>query len=525
MADCALGERFLPFARAFGRPACSFVDGGPLTGGRLGPIGRRVATIAGFPAAGDAHAEERRCLAGAAARRGTTTTATAERFVPGLRQGQGVLFSGRAFGVEVDFTRGDPRREGQRAHHEKDEGANDYHRPVESPAVAARIHPKGQGKIAMAETLDERPSRAAGRCLVLLGLLAICFFAITSTPASAAAPTHKLIWGPADAAAFNTYADLGAGLYEITINWSRVAPTRPAEPTNPDDPAYQWTPAVEEAIRNAEVHGIQVVVEVSGAPSWANGGRPWRWAPRNPQTYADFVAAASKRWPQVHYWQIWGEPTRRANFMPLAKHVQGIDLTRAERRGPELYARILDAAYVALKAVNPENMVIGGNTFSGGDIRPLAFIKALRLPDGRPPRMDLFGQNPFGYRRPDLSKPALNPTSGIADFCDLDVLAHYLDLYLSRAGRNPQPLRLFLSEYFVPTDHSNFEFNYWVSRRTAGNWVAAALKITRDWHRIFTLGWFELYDEGPNSEGTEVNRGLLTWDHHPKPAYYAFKNG
>jgi hypothetical protein len=374
-------------------------------------------------------------------------------------------------------------------------------------------------------TLDEvaETSRRLRSCLLAILLLAtLCLWPVSRS--SAAVSTNKLIWGPTDEKAFDTYADLGAGLYEFTVNWARVAPTQPQNPTDPSDPAYEWTPAVDEAIANAQRRGIQVVLTIMGAPGWANGGRPWRWAPTAPQDFADFAAAASKRWPQVHYWQIWGEPSRRQNFMPLA-HAEGLQLTPQQRRGPERYSQILDASYVALKNVNPANLVIGGNTYSGGDIRPLAFIKAMRLPNGRPPRMDLYGQNPFGYRRPVLSADQMNPEGGVADFSDLDVVAEYIDRYLSRAGRNPQKLRLFLSEYFVPTDHPNFEFNYWVSRQTAKSWLADALKITRSWHRIYTLGWFELYDEAPNDEGTEVNRGLLTYQGHPKPAYYAFKNG
>ncbi|MGC1165451.1 MAG: hypothetical protein WA862_05020 [Solirubrobacterales bacterium] len=333
-----------------------------------------------------------------------------------------------------------------------------------------------------------------------------------------------MIWGPTDAAAFDTYADLGAGLYEITINWSRIASARPTDPTDPTDPAYQWTPAVDEAIANARAHGIQVVLLVAGAPGWANGGRPWRWAPKDPQDYADFMTAAAKRWPEVHHWQIWGEPTRKANFMPLAR-ARGLELTPYQSRGPQLYAEILDASYVALKAVNPANLVIGGNTFSGGDIKPLAFIKALRLANGRPPRMDLYGQNPLGYRRPDLGTGLINESSGVADFCDLDVVVQYIDQYLSRAGRNPHEIGLFLSEYFVPTDHANTEFNYWVTKRTAASWLRAGFGITRDWSRVYTLGWFQLHDEAPDGEGTEVNRGLLTYKGKKKPAYYAFKAG
>lgn len=355
---------------------------------------------------------------------------------------------------------------------------------------------------------------ALAACLALLGLAA---------SAGAAVSTHKLIWGPPDEKSFDTYANLGAGLYEITVNWSLIAPTKPGHATDPADPAYHWTPAVDEAIANAQKHGMQVVLEVTGAPGWANGGRAWRFAPKNPQDYADFVAAASKRWPAVHYWQIWGEPTRRPNFMPLPNHVFGLELTPAQRRGPELYAQILDAAYGSLKAVNPANLVIGGNSYSGGDIRPLAFVKALRLPNGKPPRMDMYGQNPFGFRRPDLSQDLLKPGSGVADFCDLDVLVEYIDRYLSRAGVNRGKLPLFMSEYFVPTDHANVEFNYWVSKKTAAAWLTDAFEIAASWKRIYTLGWFQLEDEAPNGKGTEVNRGLLTYRGAKKPAYYAFK--
>ena len=54
--------------------------------------------------------------------------------------------------------------------------------------------------------------------------------------------------------------------------------------------------------------------------------------------------------------------------------------------------------------------------------------------------MDMYGQNPFGYRRPNLSTGLMSQTSGVADFSDLDVVAHYLDKYLARDGRD-QKLR------------------------------------------------------------------------------------
>jgi hypothetical protein len=55
-------------------------------------------------------------------------------------------------------------------------------------------------------------------------------------------------------------------------------------------------------------------------------------------------------------------------------------------------------------------------------------------------------------------------------------------------GRH-SPIRLFLAEFTLPTDHANHEFNFWVTRKVQANWLAAALRITRRWSRIYALGW------------------------------------
>lgn len=227
-------------------------------------------------------------------------------------------------------------------------------------------------------------------------------------------------------------------------------------------------------------------------------------------------------------WMIWGEPSKRANFMPLTPEKRKSSesrrpgtLTSAVRKGPRLYARILDASYTALKRVSSENLVIGANTFTAGDVSPFNFIRAMRLPNGRPPRMDLYGHNPFSARRPDLSKPPLG--YGFADYSDLDTLAGWIDRYLK--GSSKRPLKLFLSEYTAPSDHSNFEFNFFVTRKTQASWLASAFRIARGWKRIYTLGWLALYDDPPRADGLEVARGLLDYQGNKKPSYDAYRRG
>ena len=92
-------------------------------------------------------------------------------------------------------------------------------------------------------------------------------------------------------------------------------------------------------------------------------------------------------------------------------------------------------------------------------------------------------------------------------------------------SRRKRP-KLFLSEFFAPTDHFNHEFNFYVSRRDPGQLAhVPRCGSRRRWSRIYTFGWYELYDEPPRPRGDEVNRGLIDIDGRKKPSYYAYKNG
>jgi hypothetical protein len=363
------------------------------------------------------------------------------------------------------------------------------------------------------------------RILAPASVAALAIALIAPRPAPADVTRKKSLWGPATVAGvsqFPIYADLGAGIWQSGLSWADVARRRPAHPTDPHDAAYAWPAGLDAAIADAKAHGIAVALLAMRTPAWANGGRSAAWAPRSPRAYARFLAAAARRYPAVRHWIIWGEPTQSANFQPLQPD-HGRRLTGAGLRGPRIYARMLDRAYGALKAVNPANLVIGGNSFTVGAVAPQHWIEALRLPSGRPPRMDLYGHNAFSARRPLLSQPPL--LRGYADFGDLDTLAGWLDRDLKGARPDGRRLKLFLSEMTFPTDHTNVEFNFWLTRATQASWITDALRATRTWSRIYTFGYLGLYDDPLRPDGQQVERGLIERDGTRKPAYEAFKRG
>lgn len=296
-----------------------------------------------------------------------------------------------------------------------------------------------------------------------------------------------------------------------------IAPKRrPKNPTNWRDPAYEWPSYLTEAIREAKRHGMVTTIQIIGAPKWANGGRKWNYPPNRPSDYGDFAAAISERYPEVRHWMVWGEANSKRAFSMVvdAPMTSRTKLNAKQARAPRHYAEILDAAYVALKDVNKRNLVIGGNTYlSSGHpvVRPYQWIRYLRLPNGSRPRMDMWGHNPYSFRRPNLE--AQPSPRGRVDFSDLGRLANSLD----RTFPGP-PLRLYLSEWGVPTGlDQDLEFE--VDPDTAVKWVNSAFEIVREWDRIYTLGWSVPVDTDRNPQG------LLDMDLEAKPTYKAFKDG
>lgn len=357
----------------------------------------------------------------------------------------------------------------------------------------------------------------------LLGPIVITLLLVIATitlavSVDAQATPLKAMWGPSlrnGQSLFPTYRELGVGIYEEDLNWYQVATRRPKNPRDPNDPAYVWPAGLTQAVAEAQRYHMQVALQIIGAPSWANGGKPWNWAPSNPQDYANFAIAASKRYPSVHLWMIWGEPSRSHNFEPLDPVKPFAKLNVHQRSAPHRYARILDAAYGALKSVSRSNLVIGGMTYTTGNISTQQWIENLRLPDGKPPRLDMYGHNPFSFRAPNLSNPP-SPEQQV-DFSDLGRLSKLVDRYLGRPA-NPDP-KLFLSEWTIPTT-ADEEFDFFVEPFVQAQWITDGLRIAGQMSSIYAVGWIHLYDEPPESYG-----GLIQTDGVQKPGYAAWKAG
>lgn len=347
---------------------------------------------------------------------------------------------------------------------------------------------------------------------VLRRLVVTCaFFVLAATPVAAQAAV-KSIWGPVrlpnGASAFPTYRDLGVRDLQMTLSWQETTATRPQHPRDPNDPAYRWPADVDRAVAEAGRYGISISLRLIGTPPWANRGRSWQWAPTHSADFGAFATAAAKRYLTVHRWMVWSEPNRHGAFQPVRA---------GDPSGPRRYAQLLDAAYGALKQASRRNTVIGGMTYTSGDIPTRQWLRWLRLPNGKRPRLDWWGHNPYSTRFPDLRRKPYN--RALMDFSDLDTL-HSL---LHHAFRGRSTPKLWLSEFSIQSDHGSKTFNWFVSRNAQAQWLTAAYRIANQEPWIAGMGWLGLMDEPDDGAATNEEWGLMTAAGARKPAYYAYR--
>jgi hypothetical protein len=339
--------------------------------------------------------------------------------------------------------------------------------------------------------------------------------------ASVAGSDAKAIWGPVSIdgkSEFPVYHGLGVGIFEMALKWAAAAPTPPSSASDPADPAYRWPANISYAIQQASRYHMRVMLQVSGTPAWANGGAGWTYPPARVGALGQFLTAASRRYPSVHLWMILGEPDGHANFaLTTMVSWRARRLTPSQARAPHIYAEMLDASYAALKRVSASNLVIGGDTYAWGNIPSRLWLENLRLPNGRPPRMDLYGHNPFCWRNPNLSNPP--SPDGFYDFSDLARLSRLVNSNLATKGHR---IKLFLSEWTIPTSPLDHEFNFYVTPSVQAQWIRDAWRIVRSSPWIYALGWIHLQDDPP---GKGATGGLLDYRGYAKPGYYAFKEG
>ena len=329
--------------------------------------------------------------------------------------------------------------------------------------------------------------------------------------------------------AFTQLANLRAQVIRLNLDWNLIAKKKPTTPTDPADPAYDWS-TYDRALLNATDKKIQVLFTIYGTPRWAQGKKKGvNRAPAKMNNLRYFALAAAKRYsgkfkrddgtklPAVRKWLAWNEPN---NPLFLAPQWQKVGKRRYVPIAAKNYVAICNAVYLGVHASHLSKQVVAcGATDPRGNnaarskrpsISPIAFLSALHKYGLKKKRFDVYAHHPYygSPRESPSTKPKGKQTVTLAN---LSVLTKLLGKYYGNK-------KLWITEYGYQTRPPDRLFG--VSWIRQAKYLTQAYKLARKNPRVTMMLWFLLRDEG-RLGGWQS--GLFTVGGKRKPAYNAFR--
>ena len=193
----------------------------------------------------------------------------------------------------------------------------------------------------------------------------------------------------------DTAANIGH-IQELGFQWVKLSmPWKEVELTQGNYDWVRWDQVIDAYAAN----GIKVMLTISKAPDWArptDDDKSVDGLPANPASYASFVAQVAERYRnKVQAVEVWFWPNL---WYEIGGH---------GRMNAATYTQLLQQSYQAIKAANPEMMVISGAMTPAGNVGDMAIddIDYLRqmYAHGVKDYFDALGANPSGYNCPALA--------------------------------------------------------------------------------------------------------------------------
>lgn len=295
-------------------------------------------------------------------------------------------------------------------------------------------------------------------------------------------------------AEMEAYAAAGATWFRTDLNWSVVQPNSPRR--------YDWAP-VDRVIDAAQAAGLKVLPVVSFAPEWAWIGDRYS-APKDPKAFATFLTAAVRRYSAkgIHAWEIWNEPNLRG-FWPSPN--------------PEDYARLLKAAYPAIKRVDHTAIVIAGGlspvprTDWLGEVDHYSAVDFVRgiYAAGAGDTFDALGFHPYSY--------PYQPSETVSWSGWTMMTGPIRDLMIANGDAKKQ---IWLTEFGAPTHGSNNA----VTEDEQAQMLTEAMDLLDGKSWAGPVFWYGYNDRGTGRDNPEDWFGLVTQSGREKPALGVFRS-
>ncbi|WP_234794096.1 cellulase family glycosylhydrolase [Mycolicibacterium flavescens] len=176
---------------------------------------------------------------------------------------------------------------------------------------------------------------------------------------------------------------MGVNNVRILIPWAGVELA---------DDFYYWD-TVDYLVEAADSRGMGILGVLNSTPAWATepGLPPVVSPPADNEQYTEFVSLAAERYAgKVSAYEVWNEPNAYFYWAPAPD--------------PAAYTELLQAAYPAIKAADPEATVVGGVVGSVTDVaglayNPITFVEGM-YESGAAGYFDALSLHPYQYTLP-----------------------------------------------------------------------------------------------------------------------------
>lgn len=321
-----------------------------------------------------------------------------------------------------------------------------------------------------------------------------------AAPAVNQAPATDFITGVNEADLSLAYLinDLGFEWGKSFANWATIEP-EPGE--------YRWVDP-DNIVKAFGDQEVKILMRVHGTPAWARPpDTPLSQPPDDVADFANFMTALATRYKgQVQAYEIWNEPNLNYEW-------------GNQPPDPAAYTALLKAAYIAVKKVDPEALVISGGLATTGGGSPTAygdldFLEGM-YKAGAKGYFDAFGSHPYTY--------GLSPDETQPDGLSLDRVEEQYQVMIAQ-GDGDTPIWITELGWVLQTHWDLGEHQtIGVTEEQQALYLARAYtKIEQEWPFVQAVFLFNLdFSTVPWYPASEPMRwyAILNPDRTPRPAY------
>jgi len=308
--------------------------------------------------------------------------------------------------------------------------------------------------------------------------------------------------------------DMGFGWVKQSFAWRDIE--------THEKGAHNWwhSDTIVQAVEDA---GLKLLVRLDRQPWWsqAPGTEPLENAPpADYQDFADFCGAVAGRYRgRIQAYQVWNEPNLSREWGD-------------EPPNPVAYTELLAVCYEAIKAVDPEAIVISAGLAPTGTEPPTAMPDAEYLQAmyeaGAADHFDVLGLNAPGYKAPPEAAPeeAEDPANGYGNGRWF-TFRHVEDMREIMVANGDEDKQVAILEMGWTTDEVNPDYAWFaVDENTQAEYLVRAYQYAREqwqpWVGLMTTIYIADYTWAAETH-EQWWWAIVLPDGTPRPAYYALQ--